>query len=193
MHRPTRFTYKKGNTTLFDTKAFHYDGTGNIYQIGDNRYRYDPTSRLTYADVTLSTGSQWETYAYDAFDNLTQAQKEEQEIPVESPVDPATNRYTGGGVPFESNSTGSLTKVVTIQTLTMAWDAFDMQERFSEGVDTYRYIYGPGDYRIVTLEPTHATVDLRDTDGTLLRQYTLTGTGSPEDWMTERLSCLVGR
>ena len=64
----------------------------------------------------------------------------------------------------------------------MAWDEFDMQREFSDGVDTYRYIYGPGDYRIVSLEATHATVDLRDTDGTLLRQYTLTGTGSPENW-----------
>ena len=188
MHRPSRLSYTKGNTTLFDTGVFQYDGGGNIYKIGDNLYRYDATSRLTYADVTLISGSQWETYAYDPFDNLTEAQKEDQSIPVQSLVDQSTNRYTGGGVPFEYDSTGNLTKVVTNATLSMAWDAFDMQREFSDGVDTYRYIYGPGDYRIVSLEKTHATVDLRDTDGTLLRQYTLTGngtgtgTGSPEDW-----------
>jgi hypothetical protein len=182
MHRPTGLTYKKGGTTLFDTGGYSYDAAGNIYQIGSNLYTYDGASRLNYASLALPSGSKWETYTYDAFDNITTSQKDDQESPVISPVDTATNRYTGNpDGPFSYDSTGNLTEVITAVTWRMKYDAFDMQVYFDNG-SKYRYIYGPGDYRIITLEDGKATVDLRDTDGTLLRQYTLSGSGELDDW-----------
>lgn len=47
---------------------FHYDGAGNIKQIGSDRYTYDKSLRLK----TSSTGGQSESYEYDAWGNLKQ-------------------------------------------------------------------------------------------------------------------------
>ena len=184
LSRPTRLTYTKGGTTLFDTDHHRYDGAGNIYEIGADRYTYDQTNRLTWGTVTQA-GSRWETFTYDAFDNLTSGQKETSEV-VQFPVNTSTNRYKGGSDDMVYDSTGNLVQLGA-PTWTMAWDAFDMQTRFTSLAapqSNHLYAYGPGDYRLVTLDTDRQeiTYHLRDTDGTLLREYTLTGTGSAETW-----------
>jgi hypothetical protein len=66
----------------------------------------------------------------------------------------------------------------------MEWDAFDMQVHFTatSPASDYLYAYGPGDYRLITLDTAsnQITWHLRDLDGTILREYTLTGSSAPE-------------
>ena len=184
LSRPTRLRYTKGGTTLFDTDHHRYDGAGNIYEIGADRYTYDQTNRLTWGTVTQA-GSRWETFTYDAFDNLTSGQKETSAV-VDFPVNPKNNRYKGGTNDMVYDATGNLIQLGA-PTWTLGWDAFDMQTQFASlaaPTSNHLYAYGPGDYRLVTLDTDRQeiTYHLRDTDGTLLREYTLTGTGSAETW-----------
>src|SRR5688572_19067381 len=49
------------------SKAYAYDDTGNITQVGDDNYTYDTAGRLIQATVSGKT----ESYQYDSFGNLT--------------------------------------------------------------------------------------------------------------------------
>ena len=189
MSRPTQISYKKGSgSPFFNTGTMKYDGAGNLYQIGSDSYTYDATSRLTWGTVTQA-GSRWETYQYDAFDNITSAQKENL-TPVPFTVNTANNRYLGDPQAQDMlyDSTGNLIQLGA-PNWTLTWDAFDMQTNFTSLVNpqsNHLYAYGPGDYRIITLDTdlNELTWHLRDTDGTILREYTVTGSGAAEFWNT---------
>ena len=186
MPRPTRLLYEKGTTPIFDTDTLKYDAAGNLYEIGNDRYTYDQAHRLKYATVTQGPGSPWETFTYDDFDNLTWAQQKTA-TPVEFPVDETTNRYLGGEDDMIYDAFGNLIEIGE-GTWQMRWDTFDMQVQFTSTspITDSLYAYGPGDYRLITLdtETNEITWHLRDLDGTILREYTLTGSSAPEFWST---------
>jgi fibronectin type 3 domain-containing protein len=65
----TRWTYESGSYT--------YDGAGNIWSIGHNRYGYDGANRLVEAKVfedssVPSSTLRRQTFVYDAFGNMTE-------------------------------------------------------------------------------------------------------------------------
>ena len=169
-------TGPNGNGTLTYTR----DAFGQLrHQSQGNRdltYLYDATSRLTWGTVTQA-GSRWETYQYNTFDNITSVQKENL-TPVPFTVNTANNRYLGDPQAQDMiyDSTGNLIQLGA-PNWTMTWDAFDMQTNFTSVVapeSNHLYAYGPGDYRIITLDTNlnELTWHLRDTDGTILREYT---------------------
>ena len=103
------------------------------------------------------------------------------------PVDETTNRYLGGEVDMVYDAAGNLIEIGE-GTWQMRWDTFDMQVQFTSTspITDSLYAYGPGDYRLITLdtESNEITWHLRDLDGTILREYTLTGSSAPEFWST---------
>ena len=106
---------------------------------------------------------------------------------MEFPVDETTNRYLGGEDDMIYDAFGNLIEIGE-GTWQMRWDTFDMQVQFTSTspVTDSLYAYGPGDYRLITLdtESNEITWHLRDLDGTILREYTLTGSSAPEFWST---------
>jgi hypothetical protein len=165
--RPRQLTHKKGGITLFDTGKYEYDGAGNIYKIGADSYTYDAANRLKYGTVTQA-GSRWETYLYDDFDNITAGQKENSTL-IPFNVNSATNRYTGDFGDIQYDSTGNISQLGAPNWI-MKWDVFDMQTQFTSVVapqSDHLYAYGPGDYRLVTLDTStqEITYHFRDRNG----------------------------
>ena len=58
MVRSARRLFKKGSAVRFDTGLYGFDGAGNIWKTGNDRYVYDRAGRLTYGSVSqASSGS----------------------------------------------------------------------------------------------------------------------------------------
>ena len=93
-----------------DLGAYSYDGAGNIQQIGDDVFRYDTASRLVEATLPRileenpNAATATLTYAYDDFDNRTDAT-----------VDPVNNHLigTGPGGSNEHDAFGNLIAATT--------------------------------------------------------------------------------
>jgi YD repeat-containing protein len=79
-NRPSRITIGTGTydpaTDTFSAGTHHqsgaypYDGAGNIYRVGANKYVYDPANRLVFADDVYDAVFRTQTFAYDDFGNL---------------------------------------------------------------------------------------------------------------------------
>ncbi|MDA8020436.1 MAG: RHS repeat-associated core domain-containing protein [Thermoanaerobaculia bacterium] len=79
--------------TLWNHGPYEFDGAGNIYQIGDERYTYDQVSRLTSGQVvTAIGGSESETLTYDAFGNIKKIVRTSPATSLELQPDDSTNR-----------------------------------------------------------------------------------------------------
>jgi len=80
-NRPTRIRAGQwsGATWLrptdYDSGAYVYDGAGNIYEIGDNRYGYDGNGRLVSAFTKYDAATSYdEAFAYDVYGNISHRQ-----------------------------------------------------------------------------------------------------------------------
>jgi RHS repeat-associated protein len=70
LKRPAEFWWdyiSNGHLQTAKSGAYSYDGAGNIYAIGDDRYQYDEAYRLKLATVDGRN----RTYVYDPFGNMT--------------------------------------------------------------------------------------------------------------------------
>ena len=72
MARPRRIRFYKGTSPQFDTGFYEYDGSGNVWAIGNDRYTYDVAGRLLSGTVAHGGAHRSEVNTYDGFDNLTQ-------------------------------------------------------------------------------------------------------------------------
>ncbi|MEM7048500.1 MAG: RHS repeat-associated core domain-containing protein [Acidobacteriota bacterium] len=92
--RPRQLTSSGFATAGWDSGLITYDGSGNIKQIGADRFAYDKVGRLSRARIADHPFNKPIHYAYDIFGNLVQRD------PVMDPatgvltVDPLTNRLT---------------------------------------------------------------------------------------------------
>jgi RHS repeat-associated protein len=154
--------------------AYSYDGSGNIRQIGRDRFAYDVTSRLIQAEVNGIRRD----YGYDAFGNridCTQARgtAEQSDCQQGRTISPANNRIVG--VPHDAAG-----NVQSLNQHLYAYDAVNMVTRDTAGVQSREFIYTADDERIATHEtPTgswHWTA--RDPSGKVLREFTSTDGGS---------------
>ncbi len=79
-NRPSKITIGKGTYdslhdtfsggTYYQSGAYGYDGAGNIFQIGANRYGYDAVNRLITAHTEFQGNIFDETFFYDPFGNM---------------------------------------------------------------------------------------------------------------------------
>jgi RHS repeat-associated protein len=170
--------------------TYRYDGSGNISQIGDEDYRYDPTGRLVYGDAGAGAN---QSYTYDAFGNvLTIDTVEPGQATVQSrlAVDPATNQIDKPDADDNVVGTYDLSGNLTSYngTTILSYDALNVvKEATVPGVAGRRvFLYTAGDERIATINVLGTTVTetewtLRDASGKVLRRVSKTPTG-PWRW-----------
>ena len=166
---------------------YSYDGAGNIEAIGTDRYVYDAVGRLVSG--TAAKGTRKQTYAYDAFGNLTEMQTVVGGVTTNTrtlDVDPQTNRIRssgGGNVVATYDVAGNETSVNSGPL--RKYDPLNVM--VTNGGDTF-YIYTADDERIAVsnLAGTHRTWTLRGTDQKVLREYTETVTAGVRQWKWNR-------
>jgi RHS repeat-associated protein len=154
--------------------AYSYDGSGNIRQIGRDRFAYDVTSRLIQAEVNGIRRD----YGYDAFGNridCTQARgtAEQSDCQQGRTISPADNRIVG--VPHDvAGNVQSLNQHLYV------YDAVNMVTRDTAGVLSREFIYTADDERIATHETPSGSWrwTARDPSGKVLREFTSTDGGS---------------
>jgi len=139
-----------------------YDGSGNIKQIGNDKYAYDSAGRLIKASVE----SVEEKYGYDSFGNLTEKSRPGSPV-VLPPVDPASNRISG----FDYDVAGN----VTFEGIPgHVYDPLNMLVLTNSGSLDRRFLYTADDERIGMqyVEPPEVTRwTIRDFDGHVVREY----------------------
>ncbi len=171
MRRPARISV--GGVSIgdpFDTGTYAYDGSGNIWAMGADRFEYDPLGRLTRADV-----HDWlQDFVYDAFGNLTFVQTTPPES-VPSPLDlavvPATNRLAGHGY----DGSGNLTQFPGVWT--QSYDPMNMAILRDPAPDASQWaaIYTADDERLATWDGSAGEIvqhwTLRSPSGQILRDF----------------------
>ena len=124
---------KRGSEVLWDSGSYEFDSTGNIYQIGQERFTYDRVSRLVDATVVTSSGATagtaTETVAYDVFGNIRTIDRSTETAVRQLNPSPQTNQL---GAALAS------------------YDAAGNVEQWIEANQAYDYTYGP-DNRISTI------------------------------------------
>lgn len=180
---------------LFTSKTYDYDGAGNIWKIGDDRYVYDGASRLRYGTVSHAGSQRREEYTYDAADNILSRSRDGGPF-LGSQIDTATNRLLGAvGQPSDIcyDSRGNVTRIGLQPggepVWSLAYDAFNMQTMYrdhrADSAQIYRYVYGPGDLRLITYDNNtgERVFKLRGPGGKVLRELSVTGWGASESWL----------
>ncbi len=185
--RARRFNYAKNGIDLFETFLYEYDGAGNIWKIDNDRYVYDKANRLVSGTVVQAPGiGQKEEYTYDPADNILSMRRDGGSW-LNYNIDPATNRLEGNS-DIVHDASGQMLEVGPyaggLPRFEMEYDAQGMQTRFISrlpGAEAdYRYLYGPGDRRLVTFDTTtgERVFKLRGQGDEVLREYSVTGWGS---------------
>ncbi|HEX2834374.1 MAG TPA: RHS repeat-associated core domain-containing protein [Thermoanaerobaculia bacterium] len=151
-------------------RSYVYDGAGNVTAIGTDSFVYDSVGRLKQATINGKT----ETYAYDAFGNLTEKASSGQP-PVSIPVDSASNRLDGPQYDAAGNVTSRGNRA------DYAYDSLNMMTYSRNG---RRMIYDAEDERIGTmLDSSTSRWTMRDFEGQIIREYKSEELGSEMIWI----------
>ena len=183
MVRPSWLITRRPGKSMRNSGSYSYDGAGNIKRIGTQDHYYDEAGRLRFGEVLRITGAfHSEAYRYDAFDNLTGNQRDGGAWNLDLNPDPATNRMEGlGDIAYDA--AGNMTRIAC---RTFTYDALDKQTGYGEaagcGGRSYTYLYGPGNYRLLTFETIPSQSGkriwtLRDLNGKPLRELETVGWG----------------
>lgn len=139
---------------LWQSGAYRYDGSGNIYEVGGDSYRYDLSGRI----VDASVASHPQTFRYDVFGNVTQVTTGSDVLT--PAVNPLTNQLapTGSGSGSVATATYDLAgnMIVRDGVFHYAYDATNMVTTLTGPGQEELYIYGPGEQRIATVTSIHA-------------------------------------
>src|SRR5205814_1194168 len=142
-----------GSATVLNSNwssgAYAYDGAGNITQIGNDRYLYDPVNRLVSASVNGTANTQ--TYAYDAFGNRLNAARSTSSTSCvgsaacesNPAISSATNRLSTAAGTYDA--AGNL---VAQGSYAYAYDVTNTVKSTSDGVTKREYIYTADDERL---------------------------------------------
>lgn len=148
--------------------SYTYDGSGNVRQIGNDRFVYDHAGRLVQAEINGIT----RVYTYDAFGNRTGCTHEPGTADVSDcqlglSIDSASNRVEG----VQYDSVGN---VKNYYGHTYSYDALHMPIRDDRGSGLAReFVYTADDERLAT----HTLGSgwnwtVRDVSGKVLREFT---------------------
>ncbi len=171
MRRPGRISVSGvSQGTPFDTGTYQYDGSGNIWAMGGDRFEYDLLERLTDSDA-----HGWQRdFVYDAFGNITRVDTIPPDGPFTSrdvPVSATTNRLTSHGYDGSGNLTdfgGVWTQVYDPVNLAILRDPMPDASQWAA-------IYTAGDERLATWDFSSGEVvqhwTLRSPSGQILRDF----------------------
>ncbi|HXO28963.1 MAG TPA: RHS repeat-associated core domain-containing protein, partial [Thermoanaerobaculia bacterium] len=164
---------------------YAYDGSGNVTQVGQGYYLYDPVSRLTTAEVetnpvnnsnpSLDTFS-YQGTTYDAFGNIQGFSSNS------TPTDPSTNHLTGGSY----DASGNLRAWNGASTYD--YDELNKLKHYVNGAQEWFYMYDADDERVWSFEPPlspNPRFDrwtLRGLDGKVKRHFELYGYNWGNAW-----------
>jgi RHS repeat-associated protein len=151
-------------------KAYSYDGSGNITQMGTDSYTYDSAGRLIQATVydKATATAHTESFKYDSFGNLIEKQVTGANAN-SIPVDGNSNRLIGVTYDAAGNA-------LTAQEgrRTYSYDSFNMMTRVRPiaGYDR-RMLYDANDEQIgmMVVGDTLSRWMIRDFDGNIIREY----------------------
>jgi RHS repeat-associated protein len=156
---------------LWSTGAYHYDGSGNVTQIGGSYFLYDNLSRLVdahnLATDPLAGGSAFQTFSYDPFGNLKSYSGT---VGVNTPTDAQSNHLTGGAYDAAGN-------LRTWNGAVYDFDPFNQLSHYRNGGQEWLYMYDADDERVWSFEidvwPAHRfdRWTLRGQDGRVRRSY----------------------
>ncbi|MCP3964366.1 MAG: RHS repeat-associated core domain-containing protein, partial [bacterium] len=182
MARPRRLQYKKGSAQRFDTGTFSYDGAGNIWAIGNDRYYYDRASRLLYGTVSQAGSGFREEYTYDDADNMTSYNRNGWGWQSQA-VHSSSNRMRGGSNDIVYDGAGNMTSIGVGGLYVMQYDELNQQVQFDNNISgqqsIHLYAFGPGEKRLIAFEAGvgERTFKFRDLQGRVLREYKVNGWG----------------
>ena len=184
MTRPRRIDTAKGTSTIFDSGYFSYDGAGNIWAVGTDRYTYDGAGRLLSGTVKQAGATRRAEYQIDPFDNLTAVRRDGSAAwqPVQVNV---KNRVLAapGGAGFHYDAAGNLVRRGNLAASheEYGYDALNMPTRWAlaDGAGNlidnqeHLYLFGPGNYRVMVFDGKTGKRHwlLRDLGGKPLREY----------------------
>ncbi|MBV9493094.1 MAG: hypothetical protein JOZ54_02525 [Acidobacteria bacterium] len=173
----------------WNTGTYQYDGAGNIWAIGDERFGYDKIGRLKSATVRgpdLSS-MQTQSYVYDAYGNMGSMVTQDGGLTtrtVTMTVDAPTNRLTAvtytPTTPQESVTYDGAGRVTAVNGTYYSYDALGMPNVVRLGTPTATprivYAYTADDERLLAFDTsgdTHWT--LRGLDNKVLRDIKQNG------------------
>lgn len=153
--------------------AYMYDGSGNIKNIGADRYSYDTAQRLVYGTAAGPNNSQ--SFGYDAFGNRNSATLAPGSAPCvgnsncaepEPNADPATNRIPGVTYDDAGN-------VTFIDGYGLSYDGLGMM--IHENDTNESFAYTADDERIGVAVGTSWTWSIRNLDHKVITDFTSSG------------------
>jgi len=161
----------------WDSGSYAYDGTGNVYAIGQNYYVYDGAGRLVVGTPAYAVGTERagykQTFGYDAWGNLTALHTEgDATVDEDLDIDPATNRLTDAlsrlpvTDPQHRQNYDAAGNMTHIGDITYTWDALNVMT----GKTGEQYLYDADDERLATITSTSTTYTLRGSDQKVLRE-----------------------
>ncbi|HXO20133.1 MAG TPA: RHS repeat-associated core domain-containing protein [Thermoanaerobaculia bacterium] len=173
MARPASITSALGQTTLWATGTYQYDGVGDVKQIGNGYFLYDGVSRLvSSAIVTAAVNgpvSLTQAYTFDAFGNIQTISGSSGR---NTPTTSATNRLTGGTY----DAAGNLTYW---NGANYDYDELNQLKHYLNGAEEWLYMYDAEDERAwsfkVGAAPRFDRWTLRGLDGKVRRDYEVSG------------------
>ena len=198
MVRPRKIRFDKtgANPRFLGTLgAYRYDGAGNIWGIGADRFAYDAASRLVESSFSAGGILQTSSYTYDAADNMRTRTHNGSTLSYS--IDMVRNRLLGNQ-PQDVfyDAAGNIDQVGFVNGGADPWvelefDPFGLQTGFLQQRDCaggeqspcyqsiFYYLYGPRDHRYLDFQVfgQERRVKIRDLDGKVLREFTVNGWG----------------
>jgi RHS repeat-associated protein len=155
--------------------SYTYDGSGNISQIGTDKFLYDDAGRL----VQATTNSVQRNFEYDAFGNRKKCLQSDGDCQVGFTINTSENKNRIDQATYDASG-----NVKTLPSLRHAYsyDAFNMMTRDDYAPMAREFVYTADDERIAVYNVgTSWRWTLRDTSGKVLREFT-SGDGAGATW-----------
>ncbi|MEO8198581.1 MAG: RHS repeat-associated core domain-containing protein [Thermoanaerobaculia bacterium] len=184
MPRPSSIAITSRDGSTFTTGTYTYDAAGNIKSmgnatIGTDRFRYDRYHRLVEAQMATVGAGIVQTATFDAYGNITAMNTNG--TGVNFPASGTTNRLTSASYDEAGNT-------LSWNGNAYSWDRFNRMTRWSNGSETWSYVYTAGDERLWAIKGApsagYSSWTLRGFDNAVLvrdqRQPATAATSSPE-------------
>lgn len=184
MPRPSSIAITSRDGSTFTTGTYSYDGAGNIKAmgnatIGTDRFKYDRYHRLVEAQMATVGAGISQTATFDAYGNITAMNTNG--TGMNFPASGSTNRLSSATYDEAGN-------ILSWNGNSYSWDRFNRMTRWSNGSETWSYVYTAGDERLWAIKGTpssgYSTWTLRGFDNAVLvrdqRQPATAAAASPE-------------